>query len=165
VSGMSVDSLRQLQRALQEAPEVAERELTAAATEAVLLVEREVQERISVGATGLTRASVTGDVMSTPVGPLGVVGSSQVSALFVELGTKPHMPPVAPLVPWVRNVLGVPAKDARNVAFLVARKIAVHGTPAQRPFGQAAEATQAEVVRIYEDAVGRMAGRLAGDAA
>lgn len=162
---LSMQALATFQRALQDAPELTDHELLVAATESTLLVEREVKELIPRGATGLTAASITSDVLSTPAGPLGVVGSTQPAALFVELGTRPHMPPVAPLVPWVRNVLGVPQDRARTVAYLVARKIAQRGTRAQRPFARALEATEAQIVRIFEDAADRLAAHLAGDGA
>ncbi len=137
MSGVSAQALATLQRAFKEAPQLAERELLATMTEATMLVEREVKENIPRGATGLTAASVTSDAFSTPAGVLGVVGSSQPSALFVELGTRPHMPPVAALVPWVRAVMGLREQEAKSVAFLIARKIARVGTKAQRPFARA----------------------------
>jgi len=54
-------------------------------------------------------------------------------ARFVESGRRAgaRQPPVMALVPWVQQVLGVPAKRARNVAFLVARKIALRGIAAR----------------------------------
>ncbi len=175
MSGMSAQALVTLQRAFREAPELAERELMAAMTEATMLVEREVKENIPRGATGLTAASVTSDAFSTPTGPLGVVGSSQPSALFVELGTRPHpeagsgaprkMPPPEALEPWVRSVLGLGEKEARSAAFAIAMKIKLKGTKPQRPFGRALEATAAQVMRMFEDAAGRIAGQLAGGAA
>lgn len=43
-------------------------------------------------------------------------------------GTRPHFPPYRKLIPWVEAVLGVHGKQARSVAFLVARKISKVGT-------------------------------------
>lgn len=152
-------------RGLLEVPEFARRELEAAATEATLLVQREWQDGLPK-VSGLTAQSITSDVASTPAGVLGIVGSSQPSALFVEVGTKPHMPPVAALVPWVKAVLGISEpKEARSVAFLIARKIAREGTPAKRPMGKAVEATEGQVVAMFERAADRIAARLAGGAA
>lgn len=161
---ISASGLAALQRGWAEAPDVTRRELLSAMTQGTLLVEREVKEGIPRGATGLTAGSVTSDAFSTPAGVLGVVGSSQASAAFVELGTKPHMPPVAALVPWVRAVLGVDAKRAPSVAFLIARKIARKGTKAQQPFALALARTQGQVLRLLEDAAGRIAAHLAGQA-
>ena len=162
---ISAPGLAALQRGWAEAPEMTRRELLAAMTQSTLLVEREVKEGIPRGATGLTAASISSDAFSTPAGVLGVVASSQPSAMFVELGTKPHMPPVSALIPWVRAVLGVDAKRAPRVAFLVARKIARKGTVAQRPFALALARTEGQVLRMFESAAGRIAAVLAGGAA
>lgn len=161
---ISAQALHTLARAWREAPELAQAELLATMTQATMLYEREVKEAMPRGATGLTAGSITSDVFSTPAGVLGVTGSSQPAALFVELGTRPHMPPVAALVPWVRNVLGVDAKRAPSVAFLIARKIAAKGTPAQRPFAKTLQRLEGQIGRMFEAAAGRLADRMAGGA-
>lgn len=158
---LSVSGLAALERGWREAPQLTRRELLAAMTEGTLLVEREVKENIPRGATGLTAASVSSDAFSTPAGVLGVVSSSQPSALFVEEGTRPHMPPVDALVPWVRAVLGVTPDQERSVAFLVARKIARVGTDAKRPFARALASTESQVLALFERAAGRVATHLA----
>ena len=162
---MSLAGLDALRRGLSLAPEMTRRELLVAATEATMLVEREVKDNIPRGATELTAKSISSDAFSTPLGVIGIVGSSQASAAFLELGTKPHMPPVAALIPWVRAVLGVSAKRAPSVAFLVARKIAKKGTKPQKNFERAAAATEGQVLRMFESAAGRVAAGLAGGAA
>ena len=157
---MTIAGLEALRRGYQQAPEVTRRELLVAMTENTLLVEREVKDRLPK-VTGITAASVTSDAFATSAGVLGTVGSSQPSALFLELGTKPHMPPVQALVPWVRSVLGIrDAKQVKSVAFLVARKIARKGTKAQRNFEQAQAATEGQVLQRFEDAAGRVAAHL-----
>lgn len=161
---LSFAGLDALRRGFAQAPDVARRELLAAATESTLLVERETKERMP-RVTGMTAGSISSDAFATPVGVIGIVSSSQPSAIAVELGTKPHMPPVDAIVPWVRAVLGVPAKRERSVAFLVARKIARKGTKAQEPFAQAIAATESQVLRMFEDAAGRVAAHLAGGGA
>lgn len=161
---LSISGLDALVRGMVEAPEATRRELLATMTQGTLLVEREAKERMPRH-TGMTAASISSDAFVTPVGVIGTVGSSQPTATFAELGTKPHRPPVQALVPWVRDVLGVEPKRAKSVAFLVARKIARRGTQAKRPFGDAAAATEGLVLRMFEDAAGRVATRLAGGAA
>lgn len=161
---ISAQALAVLQDGLLRAPEITRKELMAAGTEATMLLEREVKENIPTGATGLTRASVSSDVLSTPAGVLGIVGSSQPAALFVEGGTKPHMPPPKALEPWVRAVLGLGEKQAASVAFSIALKIKAHGTKAQQPFARALQAREAQVVRMFEAAAERVAQQLAGAA-
>lgn len=160
---VSMTALDALQRGLAQAPEQTQRELLGAMMQATLLVEREVKDRMPK-VSGISAASIASDAFSTPVGVIGTVGSSQPSVLFVELGTKPHMPPVQALVPWVRAVLGVDAKRAPSVAFLVARKIAKKGTKPQEHFAKAVASTESQVLRMFEAAAGRVADHLAGAA-
>lgn len=158
---ISIPALDAITRGYREAPDLTQREMLVAMTEATLLLQREAVEAMPRGATGLTRQSITSDAWSVPAGVLGVVGSTQPSALYVELGTKPHMPPIAPLVPWVRQVLGVAADRAERVAYLVARKIARKGTAAQKPFERTAQANAGQVVAMFENAAARIAAHLA----
>jgi len=55
-------------------------------------------------------------------------------ASVIEYGRRPgaRPPPSAALVPWVRDKLGYRGKQARSVAFLVARKIGERGIPARK---------------------------------
>ena len=161
---LSLSGLDALVRGLAQASEFTHRELLGPMTQATLLVEREAKEN-TPKATGMTAASIASDAFSTPVGVIGTVGSSQPTLTFLELGTRPHMPPVEALEPWVRAVLGVEPKRARSVAYLVARKIARKGTKAQRPLDKAIAATEGQVLRMFEDAAGRVAAHLAGGAA
>ena len=47
---------------------------------------------------------------------------------YIEYGTSPHYPPIAPLKKWSKRVLG-----DESLAYAVAKKIAIKGTSAQ-PF-------------------------------
>ena len=159
---ISIAGLDALERGMREAPHYSGLVLTGAMREATLLAQREWQENMPRGATGLTAGSIHSDVSSTPAGVLGVVGSSQPSAVWVELGTRPHMPPSEALQPWVKAVLGIhDPKEVRNVAFLVARKIARHGTPAQRPMARAVEATEGQIIAIFERAAAQVVAHIA----
>ncbi|CAB4199379.1 hypothetical protein UFOVP1336_32 [uncultured Caudovirales phage] len=98
-----------------------------------------------VGATSLLRQST---IMSPPiysVAPvvgraaweikvqMGATGGASLYAEFVELGRKPgKFPPIEPIRKWVRRVLRITGEsNIRSVAYLVGRKIARQGTPAQ----------------------------------
>ncbi|WP_423458030.1 hypothetical protein [Ottowia sp. VDI28] len=159
---ISVGDLASIARGMRQAPEYTNEVLQATMTEATLLTQREWQENLP-RVTGLTANSITSDIASTPAGVLGIVSSSQPSAVFIELGTKPHMPPVAALVPWVKAVLGIrDPKEAESTAFLVARKIAREGTPARHPGAQALSAVTGQVVAMFERAAAQIAKHLVG---
>lgn len=108
-------------RALAQAPAVFLREMAAGIVEAQALAEREVKERTPTSGAGTLRDSIGAlpiDLSGTRVE--GVVGTSLAYALPVEMGAKPHMPPIAPLVDWVRRKLGVAdAAEARGIAHAI----------------------------------------------
>jgi len=94
--------------ALARAPAVFMRELAAGIVEALMLTEREVKERTPTSGAGTLRDSIGAlpiDLSGTRVE--GAVGTSLAYALPVEMGAKPHMPPIEPLFDWVRRKLGV----------------------------------------------------------
>jgi len=51
----------------------------------------------------------------------------------IEWGSRPHRPPVEPLIDWSERKLGVHGKDARRAGWAIALKIAREGTE-PRPF-------------------------------
>lgn len=164
---LSIAGTDALRRGFEQAPEFTRRVLLATMTQATLLVEREAKDR-TPKVTGMTAASIASDAFSTPAGVIGTVGSSQASLSFVELGTRPHNVSAEgreALAEWAVKRLGVSKKEAPRVAFLIARKIARRGTKAQRPLADAIAATEGQVLRLFEDAAGRVAGLLAGGAA
>lgn len=146
-------------RGLQQAPETAQREMLVAMTEATMLLESDVKGRYP-HSTGLTRASVSSDAFSTPAGVLGVVGSANPVAAFVELGTKPHWAPLWPLAEWVERVLGITGSEQLGVAKAIQRKIARQGTKPNPLFADALDRHQAAIGRMFEDAAGRIAAQL-----
>ena len=157
---MSLGSMDAIMRGLLDAPEFTQKVLKVTMTEAVKLVQAEVLDSIPL-VTGISAKSITSDIISSPAGVLGVVASSQASVVALELGTRPHMPPVAALEPWVKAVLGISEpKEIKSVAFLVARKIARVGTEPKKPFAKAAASTQAQVLAMFEQAAQQVVDHL-----
>jgi hypothetical protein len=146
-------------RAFLAAPDVVDDELYRAGLEAVLLVEREVKERTPSGVGGGAglKGSIAGRATRPGIdGAIGVVGSPLNYAIPVELGTKPHMPPVEPLADWARFKLGLSDQEARGVGFLIARKIAREGTKGTHMFGRAIAENERQVLRMFSAALERI---------
>lgn len=145
--------------ALTKYPERYARELTAAMLEAGLLLEREAKNLAPVGVGGAAgyRGSLAAITPHMDGGTLtGGLGTSCPYAEPVELGTRPHFPPVQPLENWVRAKLG--AKDPEEVgaiALAIARKIAAHGTEGKHIFKNALEASETQLTGIFDRAVER----------
>lgn len=127
--GVEIELDKGLKRLLAEGNEDLERELWRALLDSGQLVKGAVQNRIEVGATRLLRGSVFFEPRRGAEEMTGVVGTPSAYALPVEDGARPHMPPVEPLVLWVRRKFGITDDDqAVSVAWAVARTIKKRGT-------------------------------------
>lgn len=152
----------ELAAAWRRAPDIVRDELVAAMDESLIGLQAEVQDLTPVGATGLLRESeIAQPVQSLADQVIGVVGTSLNYAEAVELGTKPHFPPVEALEDWVKQKLGVADKDVPRVAFLVARKISLTGTPAAGMFHRGLNNVRAAIAQRFEQATRRIVERLA----
>jgi len=81
--------------------------------------------------------------------------------IAVREGTRPHFPPVAALIPWVKAKLGiVDDAEAGKVAFLVARKISRVGTKANPYHDRVLGSNVGEIKRIVREAGVNLVSRL-----
>lgn len=161
---LDTSAVRAYAQYLRQAPEIATEEMKAGIDEALLLLEREIKEATPVGAHALLRGSVAHEMINRIRGEevSGKVFSPLNYALPVELGTKPHFPPIEPLRDWVEKRLGVPAGASKSVAFLIARKIAAKGTKGAKMFTDTLDKRTDKVREIIALRVQRIAARLTG---
>lgn len=153
----------ELAAAWAKAPDVVAEELTRTTWEAELLLQREIQDRTPTGATGLLRESIHArEPRRLDRIVIGEVGTSIAHAVPVELGTRPHFPPIAPLQDWAEAKLGLDAEAARGAAFAIARTIAKRGTRGAFMFEHGFARARAQIVQMYDAALLRIRNRLAG---
>jgi HK97 gp10 family phage protein len=111
--------------------------------DATLIVTRDAKRNAPVD-TGRLRASITPEVKQRWLTTQGVVGSNVKYAPYVELGTRPHWPPLGAIQGWVhrKGLAGVYSikthrrvggkaqqqSEDRQIAFLISRAIAARGT-------------------------------------
>ena len=147
--------------AWKRAPDIMAEELVNGVLEASLYIERQVKEGTPTN-TGALRSSI-GARAPQRLGDdiIGAVGTSIGYAIPVELGTKPHFPPVQALSDWARLKFGLPPEEAERVGFAVARKIAREGTKGAFMFQRAIADGEATVVRILTAATQSGLARLA----
>ncbi|MBE0627980.1 MAG: hypothetical protein IH603_00010 [Burkholderia vietnamiensis] len=151
------------------APQIVQAELGAAMAEVDALLERGVKEETPTGASGGGAGGLKGSIFSEErIGPenvIGIVGTPLSYAIPVELGTKPHFPPIEPLEDWVRAKLGVREDhEVHSAAFLIARAIARRGTLAVGMFHRTFAANEHEVEERFAQARLRIVERLGGAA-
>ncbi|MEJ1353093.1 MAG: hypothetical protein RPU13_13870 [Candidatus Sedimenticola sp. (ex Thyasira tokunagai)] len=151
---IDVGAIDNLVKAWEQSPVLVEWELTAATHEALQLLEREIKEDTPTGATSALRQSIHGFIEEMgPLGVTGVVGTSMAHALPVELGTRPHFPPIEPLMDWVRSVLNIQDDGTAKVYYVaqaIARKIAARGTKGQFMFERNFVQLKPQVQRMYQ---------------
>jgi hypothetical protein len=159
--GVECSDLRRLEDAFRLAPEMAQREMRGFITETTADLQSEVV-RYTPKTHGTLRQSIIGNVTSLAggIGVQGVVGSPLSYVQAVELGTRPHMPPVEPLIDWVRQKFGLNGKEAISAAWRVARGIARHGTPAAGMFHFAWRDNKSQVAEKFAATVRRIASQI-----
>lgn len=141
-----------------------DQEISAELTELSAIGQRMVVSGTPRGASGLLRGSIFFELRGRPGARAGVVTSSVFYAPIVERGRRPgKRPPVRALVLWVVRKLGISdARQARSVAFLVARKIGRVGTTGASMFFQATQRLE-PIARERFQALGeRLARELGG---
>lgn len=112
--------------------------------DSTLLVQRKAKQNSPVD-TGRLRASILPEIRSSENEVLGVVGSNVVYAPYMELGTRPHWPPISAVEVW--------ASRHGMSAFLVARAIAQKGTKPRKFLERAFLDSEAAINRRFEKAV------------
>lgn len=95
-----------------------------------MFAEREVKEHTPTSGAGTLRDSI-GALPVTITGTAvagGGAGTSLPYAAAVELGSKPHWAPIAPLQDWVQRKLGLSGEEVEAAAQAIQFKIARRGT-------------------------------------
>jgi hypothetical protein len=145
------------------ASRVIHEELDRAMNASVLHLKGQIVPLVPVGVTALLRGGVATSIAGEGVSLVGRVFDPVAYALPVELGSRPHFPPIPPIALWVRRKLGISdEREARSVAFLIARKISRVGTKPRLFFKRGFEAGKGRVVTFFADANARIVSRLTG---
>ncbi len=82
---------------------------------------------------------------------------ADIYAGVMEFGRRPgaRWPPLLPILFWVKTKLRIEdEKQAKSVAFLIARKIGIKGIPGHFAFGRALEVLITEAKGIFERGIG-----------
>lgn len=154
------DELKTLEAGLRAHPDVVREELGRAITEADLLLEREIRDAWP-RASGISRASMHTVERVDGLKVEGFVGSSLNYVRPVDLGTRPHFPPVDALIDWVKLRFQVSSEaQARGIAFVIARKIAARGTKGAFVFRDVLARLTPQLREIFVRAQAKIAARM-----
>lgn len=169
---MTTGDLDGLLKLWQRAPEITAEEMQRSTTEADLLWQGELMQKLPRGAGGLHGAGLTSSifreehVLADSV--IGLVATNEPYAEYVETGTKPHPvgeSAIQSLADWAQARIGLDEKAAKDAAEGIAWKIRHHGTPAQPVWQTVYKTKLGEVKAKLAQGVQRIVQRLAGGAA
>lgn len=158
---IQVPDAQAISAAFAAAPAMVLDELETTMGSLMLYLDRETRENTPTAAGTLRSAWFTRvDVVASLDAVFGRLTNPLPYALPVELGTRPHHPPLAPLINWVEQKLGIgeydlaPARNGRGpmtggeIARAIQRKIGRYGSPgmgmAHYALADARETIQAE---------------------
>lgn len=153
---LTLHELDKLEKALEQAPHIFDEEIERGALEASIVVTRNVKEFTPAGASrgggeGL-QASIRYQIYPTAGEVMGVIDSPLRYVEPVEIGSRPHMPPVESLREW--------AESKGLSAWAVAKSIAKRGTKGRWMFKKGFEASEPMLERIGNAAVSRILQRV-----
>lgn len=141
--------LSEIEELTRKYPEISKNVRISKLTEALMLLEAEVEKGTPYGAGPIhlrdayhTKVNVAGKKV------IGILGNPLEHGEPVEMGTKPHFPPIAPIQFWVEKKLHLEGKEAASVAFLIARAISRRGTKGAKMFETAFEDNEHRVRSI-----------------
>lgn len=158
---IDVRSAEVISRAFFANPDMVVDELETAMTSAVAYLDRETRER-TPAASGALRQAWVSDVRVLYGAVIGTLSNPLPYAIPVELGSKPHFPPVDAIQNWVEVKLNLYGSEAESVALSIARKIAQRGTLAAGMAHLALAHGRETVADEFRAAAQRIASRLAG---
>jgi hypothetical protein len=163
---IALQGFEELAALWQQAPELVQQEMVAAAEESAMLLQREVVERTPQGASA--GSGLSGSILAQPVtffegDVVSVVGTSLNYAVPVELGTKPHFPwdkslpfGLTPLVEWVEHKLGYTDEKAVSVAYAIAVTISRKGTEGKFMFRDGFKASEPDIKQRFGQALAQI---------
>jgi hypothetical protein len=144
-----------------EGSRVVTEELVAATEFGVNAIQADVIPRTPVN-QGLLRNAWQTKVnpIGDGLGVLGLAFNPMGYSLPVETGSRPHFPPVAPLILWAQRKFSVTDKEARSIGFLVARAISRRGTPPVEMARKAIDSVRGAIEARFNKAVATVIERL-----
>lgn len=160
---ISVPEAERITGAYARAPAMVLDELETTMGSVVEYLRRETAEGTPTAAGTLRSAWITSvDVIAQLDAVFGRITNPLPYALPVELGTRPHFPPIEPLINWVEQKLGLYGEEAEGAARGIQRKIGRVGSIGHGMAHFALRDARATIELEFADCAQRITQRLAG---
>ncbi len=144
-----------IEQLIRQYPEAAQKAQEGRVTEALKFLEGKIKEETPVGGGPIhLRDTIFSKVSPWGQSMWGMISTPAVYGESVEMGTKPHFPPVEPIRHWVEKKLGYDEKEAKSIAFLIARAISKRGTQGAKMFTKSFERHESQVISILNNIPG-----------
>ncbi len=141
---LDLNELKEFKIDVNKFPKKAKEQVKKGMTVSTGAVKTKARELVPVD-TGRLRQSIVSDVKGTGFDVVGVVSPKEKYGVYVELGTKPHFPPVGALSKW--------AKKRGLNPYLIARSISKKGTKPHPFMAPALEKSKEKVIKIIKEAI------------
>lgn len=165
---VNVDDAMAMARGWAVAPDMVIEELETAMGSSLLYLQGQAAERsrerpdgLNGANRGLLARSFDTRMVSFIDAVFGEVTNPLSYALPVELGTRPHWPPLSPLIDWVEAKIGLVGDEAEGMARGIQRKIGARGSVGRFMARDALAHGVATVQQEFADAAERITQRLA----
>ncbi len=151
----------------RRSPDITRTVLMRAMTAADLSLQAKLMTDLPQGAAGSgggagLAASIKTEERALADNVLGLVYTDKPYAVYVELGTKPHYPPIQPLIDWVEQKLGLHEEDGgRGVAYAIQHTIGKRGTKPQPVWSATWQAQRPKIEDLFRAAIRRIGTELA----
>lgn len=146
------------------APDITRKRLMQFVTVCDLRLKGALQENLPKGAAGAAglAGSIQTEEQSLNENVIGMVASALPYAQYVEFGTRPHTPPIQPLIDWAKVKFGLTDAGAKSAAFAIRSKIAKKGTQPNPVWRLTWQSYQDFIRRTFDGAMAAIARDLAG---
>lgn len=159
---INFDDLKEQIAKLKQWDQVSSDLLKAAMRSAVGMVQRGAKQNAPVGVSGELRSKISTSVKQiAPQNIEGIVRAGAPYSLPVEVGQRPHFPPLRPIALWVERKLGVSGWDGIRVTITIARKIAARGVRPKPFMLKAFVDKRAAINARFQEAINRIMERMA----
>lgn len=159
---IDVANAAQISAAFGRAPAMVLDELETTMGNITAYLARESMENTPTAAGTLRSAWITRvDVIAQLDAVYGRVTNPLPHALPVELGTKPHFPPLAPLINWAEQKLHLYGEEAEAAARGIQRKIGRYGSPGMGMAHYALADGRSTIAAEFQECAQRIKVRLA----
>lgn len=146
-----VVNLKKFQKILKlEIPKIEEAIVKGIQSSALRLEGMIIEEIENAKAVATSELKGSVDTQMIPKG--AITGPDAPHAPFVEFGTRPHFPPLQPIIDWVK-IKGISSDDdeAIEIARRIVKAIGRKGTEPRRPVGNAFDRLKAD--KIVEEEI------------